>query len=291
MSAEMDQDTQEQIDNILIKVNLIDKHIANVNQIIDDTGKLVTQHVQTKMDDVDRRLDLIDKRFDDYNKRLEDSAKRFDDVKWYVTGISSIFTVILGIIVLVSGWNYSTERASLRDFENEIKERYGHLGESKIELYGINGVDLSGQQIPVRVFEWQETQQNIWTGATKYWGMTFNIVVKNVSNVESGYIYYKVLVNDPLQTDFPSADESKYKYEYQIQPSTTYFNLLPGKYEQTTILTIYLSNQQMPKPDKYPALVKVYYGRGQVTSASVFFVVNQDAPHAPPPPPVPPSSR
>ena len=73
-----------------------DKSKTTIHRAIQGSGISATQDevtsssdddVGAKLQDIERRLILIDKRFDD-------TAKRFDDIKWYVTGISSIFTVI-----------------------------------------------------------------------------------------------------------------------------------------------------------------------------------------------------
>ena len=76
---------------------------------------------KAKFEDIDRRFSLIDKRFDTTDKGVENTSRRFDDVKWYVTGLTSVFTLIFAVLSIVSGWNYSTDRASLENFKKELR--------------------------------------------------------------------------------------------------------------------------------------------------------------------------
>jgi hypothetical protein len=69
--------------------------------------------IKSKFDDFDRRISSVDKRFDDI-------GKRFDDVKWYITGASTIFTIIFAVVGLIFGMNINSEKTDLRETMNKI---------------------------------------------------------------------------------------------------------------------------------------------------------------------------
>jgi hypothetical protein len=73
---------------------------------------------ERKLEDIETRLSHMDRRFDEIGNRFDDNAKRFDDVKWYVTGLMGIVSVIVAAVVLAAGWNYNTER---NNFKNELE--------------------------------------------------------------------------------------------------------------------------------------------------------------------------
>jgi hypothetical protein len=222
-----------------------------------------------KFEEIERKLSLMDRRFDD-------TAKRFDDVKWYVTGISSIFTVIFGIITLMAGLNYNNEKNSLREFEKEIKEQLGRTDDSKVELYGINGIDLSGQELPVSV-ERNAESQNATPGYLNYkFSLHFAIIIKNVGVSQSGPLYLKIYSgNQMLNTGIPSSDEARYQYESYVGPTQLNLNSIPGKYTSYYHLFLPILNDDYPKEGKYPILLKIFYGQGKLTSAPAYLLIEQ----------------
>ena len=113
------------------------------------------------------------------------------------------FTVIFGVIVLVSGWNYSTDRTNLRNLKKEIKDRHAHIGDSKVTLYGINGIDLAGEDVPVTAFRYTTDSNLSKDRNIPLWGMDFSFIVKNGADTNSGSVYYKILKAHPVVPGSP----------------------------------------------------------------------------------------
>jgi hypothetical protein len=148
-------------------------------------------------DEINRRLSSIDKRFDDTDKRFDDTGRRFDDVKWHITLISSVFTLIFTVLTLLAGWNYSSERTGLENVKKELKEEIGKSDDSKIELYGLDKIDLVGQEISANLSEelCKNTDKDC---GGRSWLAYFDIIVRNASNAQSGKMYFKVYTTKPL---------------------------------------------------------------------------------------------
>jgi hypothetical protein len=230
---------------------------------------------KAKFEDIDRRFSLIDKRFDTTDKGVENTSRRFDDVKWYVTGLTSVFTLIFAVLSIVSGWNYSTDRASLENFKKELREEIGKSDDSRIELYGLDQIDLAGQKIPVSLSEDVCDDQEDKNCRRLF--ANFDIIVRNSGGAQSGKIYFKIYTIVPLVLgdNRKSSDETKYDHEFYLLPDEIRPDTLPGKYSITHRIHIPLEN--VPRDGEYPVLIKAYYGKGKVTEAHAYFVFNKSA--------------
>ena len=90
------------------------------------------------------RLEELDKRFSSLEKRL-------DDIKWYFGGVTALFTFGFSVFALVSSWTYGSERASLRDFQNELRAEVGKVEPPpELQILGVDGDPLSGEEVPVK---------------------------------------------------------------------------------------------------------------------------------------------
>ena len=90
--------------------------------------------------------DDIKSRFDETDKRLATTEKRIDDVKWFIGGIASLFTVVFAVLTLILSWNYGNERASLRDFQRDLRVDLGKAEQiPELLVLGENGKELNGQ--------------------------------------------------------------------------------------------------------------------------------------------------
>jgi hypothetical protein len=230
---------------------------------------------KAKFEDIDRRFSLIDKRFDASDKGVDNTSRRFDDVKWHITLMTSVFTLIFAVLSIISGWNYSSDRASLENFKKELKEYIGKSDDSIIELYGLDQVDLAGQEIPVSLSE--DVCDEHEGKDCRHWFANFDIIVRNSSNAQSGKIYFKIYTIDPLVLgdNRKSSDETRYDHEFYILPDEIRPDVLPGKYSITHRIHLPLENS--PKDGKYPVLIKAYYGKGKVTAAHAYFIFNKSA--------------
>jgi hypothetical protein len=87
-----------------------------------------------------------DIRFGEAEKRMATLEKRIDDVKWLIGSLAGLLTVVFSVLMLMISWNYGNERASLREFQRDLREDIGKAQPTpKIEILGPNGLPLSGQ--------------------------------------------------------------------------------------------------------------------------------------------------
>jgi hypothetical protein len=197
-------------------------------------------------------------RFEDVERRLSASDKRFDDMKWYFGGVTTLFTIGFSVLTLVLSWNYSNEKASLREFEKDIKVELGKIdAPPDILLLGIDGHPLAGQEL----FAQFKEEQN---------GDLFLIVnhfLRNTGAGLSGPMYVKIYTSDPVVLGNRSTDESRFKYEAAIDPSNLSPSEIPGQYSSEWFFNLYLPKKERPPKGKYDMLVKVFYGKGRVSQA------------------------
>src|SRR5277367_6008176 len=164
----------------------------------------VDDETKFRFDDVDRKMGTLD-------KKIDDQGKRFDDVKWFVGGTSIIFSAL----VLIAGWNYNSEREGLRDFQKEVREQVSKTDDSKLDLYGVNGVELAGQEVAATVVvappnDKSSDQPNPY--------IDFSFVIRNTGDNTSGPMYFKMYTREDLQLTEKSSDETAYKYEAYLTP-------------------------------------------------------------------------
>jgi hypothetical protein len=227
-------------------------------------------------------------RIEELEKKISDITTnentRFDYVKWYIGGI----TIVLSILALVFGFNYNADKTSFNETINRglgdlkksedanreyIKEKLGTIEDIKIELLGITGIDLIGQDLPL-TFRYVKGECV----------MNFRYIVESVSDAPSGLLSYKLYTTEPLvPTDTAqSADEPKYKYEHVYNPEDLKPNSLLGRMTFSAYMDFAIkSDILLHTSEKYPGLLKLYYGKGKVAVASVSFVVNKDGPPCP----------
>ena len=69
--------------------------------------------------------DDVKSRFDEVERRYASLEKRIDDVKWYVTGVATVFIIVFGLVSIIMNWRFEDEKTTLRQFQAEIKEDFG----------------------------------------------------------------------------------------------------------------------------------------------------------------------
>jgi hypothetical protein len=225
--------------------------------------------------------DELKTRFEIIDQRSEFSDKRIDDLKGYMgyaaAFLGLLFTAWFTVLTYVLSSNINTEKAELLDFQKNLRE---DLGKSQalpvLQLLGVNGEPLDGQKVIAR---FQKSEK---------FGLQIAIdhSIKNTGTVSTDPIYIKIYSKKPLQLENASTDEKQYDYEAVINPSQLDPNQLPGGLSTAYSYWVDLISEVIPPPGEYPALVKIYSGKGQVAKAQITILVS-----APPPPPPPPVTK
>jgi hypothetical protein len=198
----------------------------------------------------------VKSKFEDMEKRLSASDKRFDDMKWYFGGVTGLFTIGFSVLTLVLSWNYSNEKASLRELKKEVKMELGKIdAPPEIQLLGIDGQPLAGQELTAEFHE---------EGPGRLL-LIVNHFLRNSGAGLSGPMYVKVYTSDPVVLKNRSTDESKFKYEAAINPSNLNPSEIPGKYSSEWYFRVAV--EKKPPKGKYDAMIKVFYGKGRVSQA------------------------
>ena len=230
--------------------------------------------------EVKEKFELIEQHL---NKSIENINSRLDLIKWYVGGIVGMVAVVYAAASVIFSINYNTDRNTfnthiqtgldeLKRFQDNIKEQIkltiGTPEDSRIELYTIDALPLMDQKIVLTPLVDNGTVV-----------LRIGFIIKNMGNAQSGPLYFKVYFQDPFDTGSKSADEPKFKFEYHINPEDIRPNIIPGGYTSTFHLSVDVPANVLGielKAAAYPAMIKVYYGKGKVTSASVSLVINKD---------------
>jgi hypothetical protein len=208
--------------------------------------------------------DEIKSRFDEADKRLLSTEKRIDDIKWFIGGLATLFTVGFSVLTLILSWNYSNERASLRDFQRDLRADLGKIEQApELLILGTNGAELSGQEINATVVKDKAGDSKI----------TIPSVYRNKGLGTTGPLYVKIHTRKPLALDSRSTDEPDFEFELYIEPKDIQPSELPGQYTTAQESWFYLVGRVPPKPGKHPVLMKVFYGKGKVARAGFTIVI------------------
>src|ERR1700681_4227744 len=202
-------------------------------------------------------------KFDETDKRYAVLEKRFDDLKWYFGGAASLFTLGFSVLVLVLSGNFNAEKEGLRDFKMDIRADLGKLElPPDLDLLGVDRTSLSGQDVAANI----AIDQN-----HAHW-LRISHLLKNKGDSSSGPLFVKLYTNDPIRFEAVSSDEPKYKHEAYIASSRLDPPEIPGKFSIQWFHQFFLEGETPIKRGRYPALLKVYYGKGRVTQANITLV-------------------
>jgi hypothetical protein len=241
----------------------------------------VEQDIKDRFEDVDKRVSGADQhlkdmksemdvelktRFEALDKRLEGTDKRFDDLKWFIGGITGTATIIFSVLMLALSWNYNTERTSLHQFETDLRTDLGKAeSPPELQLLGSNGAPLSDQEVTVEFRTDKEGSLELY----------INYQLKNVGGGPSGPLYVKFYVSDPLRFSNRSTDDAHFQYEAYLNPTDLTLAEIPGQYSTGYDLNFVLDTKSIPPPGKYPAQLKMFYGKGKFVSAKFYLLVSQ----------------
>lgn len=206
--------------------------------------------------------DDVASRFDDFDKRFQTLEKRFDDVKWYFGGASAVFAVFISLFTLIANSNLNSEKSSLQQFKSDLRADLGKAESiPDIELLGVNGELLQGQEIPARIERTKEGYEQI----------VIEYAIRNRGAGNTGSMFLKVYSNTPILLNHTSFDEQDFKYEDYVNASSFDPNDIPGGNYSSDYNARIGINQHIT-PGKYPILFKVYFGKGKVARSQ--FVIN-----------------
>lgn len=207
----------------------------------------------------------VKSRFEEVERRYASLEKRIDDVKWYVTGVATVFGIVFGLVSLIMNWRFEDEKTTLRQFQTDIKQDIGKAeSPPELELRALNNALLAGQEIKAHVVL-----------ADKLARIEFSHFISNKGNGSTGALWVKLYTNDPLRMANSSVDEPKFKYDGFISPRGLAPSELPGKFGMQFYLSFDLAGADKPPAGRYPALLKYYYGKGRVTEAHVTLVIGE----------------
>lgn len=202
-------------------------------------------------------------RFDEIDKRFSITEKRIDDLKWFIGGFATLSAILFGIITIILSWNFNNERASLREFQRDIKADLGKVDKpADIEQLGSNGLPLRGQEITTEVKK---------DDKGKYF-INIRHFFKNNGDGGTGPLYMKVYTNEPLIQSNHSIDEKDFKYESYLTPKNIDPSELPGHFSSEQFMKFHLKDDIAPAPGKYKILFKTFYGKGKVDH-SLFTII------------------
>jgi hypothetical protein len=215
----------------------------------------------------DAMVEAVKSRFEDFDKRFQTLEKRFDDIKWYFAGASALFALFISLFTFVANSNFSSERSGLQQFRNDIRADLGKAESlPDLELLGVNGQPLAGQEIAAEVLQNEKKQ-----GGKQ---ISFEYVLRNAGAASSGPMNIKVYANDPIQLSDSSTDEKRFKYETYVNADQFSPNATPGG-NYTSAYTLNLALSADVAQGKYPMLIKVYFGKGKVAQARFMVLVKE----------------
>jgi hypothetical protein len=207
--------------------------------------------------------DAFKQRFDEIDRRISATDKRIDDLKGYLAGGATLLSIWFAVLTLVLGFNYNSDKASLRDFQKDLREDLGKsTANPELVLLGLDSQPLSGQELEAKF--WPE--QN----GTK---ITLDFSIKNAGNGATGPLTVALYTVDPIKLNLKSIDERNYKYEATVDPKYNEPAEIPGQYSSEWFFTCWIASKEIPAPGKYPALIKFYYGKGKVAQANIYIRV------------------
>lgn len=220
-------------------------------------------------------------RFEMLDQRSEFSEKRIDDLKGYMgyaaAFLGLLFTAWFTVLTYVLSSNINTEKAELLDFQTNLRQDLGKsLALPVLQLLGVDGEPLDGQKVRARFEKPDKGELRL----------AIDLSIKNTGTGSTDPIYVKIYSKKPLQLVDASTDEKQYDYETVIRPDQLGLNQIPGGLSTAYSYWVDLISGVLPPPGEYPALVKIYYGKGQVAKAQITIVLS-----APPPPPPPPVTK
>lgn len=212
----------------------------------------------------------VQERFEEVDTKIAATDKRVDEVKWYIGGIGGLFSIWFAVLTLVLSWNYSADKASLRDFQRDLRADLGKsVGLPELELIGIDGNDLEGQELEA-TFQTQKTDDNM-----SNTNMILNFGLKNSGDESTGPITATLYTDNSIAGGRPSIDEHDFKYAWVWGSKYSDPPEIPGRLTLAWRFTATLASSELPPAGKHPALIKFFYGKGKAKRAKITIRIPQ----------------
>jgi hypothetical protein len=215
--------------------------------------------------------------FEEIDREIAATDKRVDEVKWYLGGIGGLFSIWFAVLTLVLSWNYSNDKASLRDFQRDLREDLGKsTAVPELELLGIDGNPLEGQELEA-AFETEKTtnKTNGEEHTEIFPKVLLDFSIKNSGNETTGPMTVVLYTDDSIKLLTRSIDERDFKYAWLIEPKYNEPSELPGQLTTEWYMECRLAVNELPPVGKHPALIKFFYGKGKVKRAKITIRVPQ----------------
>lgn len=260
----MENGKEEQSNNV--EKNDINKQLEKIEKIlIDQTNKPEALSLQT--------LNQIDKRVTD--------AKNLPTV---VISASAVMVAVCTIFIIGLGlffaFNLQAEKARLREIQVEMKDEIDTarqelknditaafqkgIKKPNIVLFADIGTPLEGQTILVKKEPSTTKKHEV--------RVKIPIIFKNEGEGTTSPIFTKIYLSKDLKTGSPSSDEKEYAYEAIFPPEDLPFKppILPAgvSIQFSAGFNLTVLNKKL---DKFPMLIKVYYG-GDSPHIAKFFI-------------------
>jgi hypothetical protein len=216
-----------------------------------------------------RTEDVLKTRFEDLDKRLASTEKRIDDLKWFIGGITGLFTIVFGVVAVLGNLNFNNEKTELHrtatELKNDVKAALGaSTARPQVDLLAPNRMPLDNQEIPAAFSRSSDGTLDL----------AIALFLRNSGDSTSGPMYIKIYTPDGLEFAGTSTDEPTFKYEFGHFPENLHPSEIPGGgYSFETTLWMRLKKKEQPAPGKYRTLAKIFYGKGQSSKATFLVVV------------------
>ena len=217
--------------------------------------------------DAERRLaKQIDVSSDQTDKRIAATEKRIDDIKWFIGGMATLFTVGFSVLTLILSWNYSNERASLREFQRDLKVDLGKAEPTpELIIQTIEGEDINGKRVNAEVSDDDENKGKFL--------LVIPHIKRNKGYGSSGPLFMKIYTKKPLALDNRSTDERTFEFEVYFEPKNFSPAELPGQYAVEHYTRFSLRDGIRPPPGEHVVMWKLFYGKGKVTQSTCTIVI------------------
>jgi hypothetical protein len=205
---------------------------------------------------------------DEVKNRFEHTEKRLEDFKVYAGGIVGLFALAFGVVTVLMGLNFSSEKTELREFRKDLKEEIKfELGKKDplpdIELRHVNGGLLPNQDVTASL----ETNPD---GTPT---IRFRYVIKNKGGSVASSLFVKIYTSEPLALYHHSADDSNYKYEAYISTEELRIKSVPAGASLENDFWIGLTATTPPPSGRYSVALKFYYGKAQMAQAAFQLII------------------
>ncbi len=216
----------------------------------------------------------------DLASKINILEKRVDDLKDYLLVSFGVGATIFAVVAIVFAWNFSDERQTLREFQQNTKEevkrrldRYGD--EPKLILTTTDGKDLEKAIVRYEVKLYpkksSETKEGNEQQRSEVKKIGFSIFLRNEGEIDAGRIASRLYVESPLDL-FRTSEEDEYSTADYWSPSELggIQNLPGGALTEHSIRIPVKEGKELDPKAEYKILAKYYYGTGKITQAEFY---------------------